>query len=168
MEPAELLGHLPGILGVGLDIVDMDDFTFKQRASGSGITLQLDRNVPVVIHKFLRVSEGHSTVELVALALRNRSLVSFAQPSRRPQQRVEDSLEVKRGPTDDLEHVGGSGLLLKGFTQLIEQPRVLNGDDRLIGECFGKFDLLVGERAYDRTKQHNYANHRTLAHQRNA
>src|SRR5262245_27382883 len=145
MEPAELLSHLPGVLRVGLDIVDMDDFTFKQRASGSGITLQLDRNVPDVIHKFLRVSEGHSAVELVALALRNRSLVSFAQPSRRPQQRVEDSLEVKRGPTDDLEHIGGGSLLLKRFAYLIQKASVFDSNNGLISEGLHKRDLLIGE-----------------------
>ena len=32
------------------------------------------------------------------------------------------------------------------FTQLAEQPRVLDGDDRLGGEVLDQLDLLVGER----------------------
>ena len=46
---------------------------------------------------------------------------------------------------DDLEHVGGRGLLLQRFAQLVEQPRVLDGDDGLSGEILDQFDLLVGE-----------------------
>ncbi|MGB7782133.1 MAG: hypothetical protein WCF86_11560 [Pseudolabrys sp.] len=30
------------------------------------------------------------------------------------------------------------------FTQLVEQTRVLDGDDCLIGKCFYKLDLLPG------------------------
>ena len=46
----------------------------------------------------------------------------------------------------------GSGLLLQRFgelagalTQLVEQPRVLDGDHRLVGEGLHQRDLLVGE-----------------------
>ena len=33
------------------------------------------------------------------------------------------------------------------LAQFVEQPRVLDGDDRLGGEVLDQFDLLVGERA---------------------
>src|SRR5262245_61034328 len=46
---------------------------------------------------------------------------------------------------NDLEHVGGRGLLLQGFTQLVEQPRVLDRDDGLVGEVLDQLDLLVGK-----------------------
>ena len=42
---------------------------------------------------------------------------------------------------DDLEHVGGGGLLLKRFAQFVQQPRVLDGDDGLRGEIGYEFDL---------------------------
>ena len=51
-----------------------------------------------------------------------------------------------RRPADDLEHVGGRGLLLQRFAQLVEQARVLDRDDGLGSEVFDQFDLLVGER----------------------
>ena len=41
----------------------------------------------------------------------------------------------------------GGGLLLQRFAQLVEQPGVLDGDDRLAGEVLHQLDLLVGERA---------------------
>ena len=54
---------------------------------------------------------------------------------------------------DDLQHLGRRGLLLQRFgqvvctlAQLVEQPRVLDGDDRLRGEVPDQLDLLVGER----------------------
>jgi hypothetical protein len=54
---------------------------------------------------------------------------------------------------DDLEHVGGGGLLLQRFgkivsalTQLFEQSRVLNGDDGLAREVLDDRDLFVRER----------------------
>ena len=43
-------------------------------------------------------------------------------------------MQFERRPTDDLKHVSGRGLLLERFAQLVEQPRVLDGDDGLIGE----------------------------------
>jgi hypothetical protein len=30
-------------------------------------------------------------------------------------------LQIKSRPADNLEHIGGRGLLLQGFTQLVEQ-----------------------------------------------
>ena len=35
---------------------------------------------------------------------------------------------------DHLEHIGGGGLLLKGFAQLVEEPCILDGDDGLLGK----------------------------------
>src|SRR5262249_29684431 len=56
------------------------------------------------------------------------------------------------GPADGLEHLGRSRLLPQRFAQLlgallhlVEQPHVLDGDHRLIGERGGEFDLLSGE-----------------------
>ena len=62
-------------------------------------------------------------------------------------QRVEHGLQIEGRATDDLEHVGGGGLLLQRFAQLVEQPGVLDGDDGLGGEIGHQLDLLVGERA---------------------
>ena len=60
--------------------------------------------------------------------------VGLAQPRRRFDQRIEHGLQIERRAADDLEHVGGGGLLLQRFAQLVEQPRVLDGDDGLGGE----------------------------------
>ena len=50
-------------------------------------------------------------------------------------------------------------MLLQGFTQLIEQPRVLDGDDGLRGKVPDQFDLLVGERTHFLAVDDNCADH---------
>jgi hypothetical protein len=55
-------------------------------------------------------------------------------------------LEIEGRTADNFEHVGGRCLLLERFAQLIEQPRVLDGDHRLRGKIFHQLDLFVRER----------------------
>ena len=67
----------------------------------------------------------------VAHAPTDAGLIRLAQLGSRRSQRVEHGLQIERRAADDLEHVGGGGLLLQGFAQLVEQARVLDGDDGL-------------------------------------
>ncbi len=64
-------------------------------------------------------------------------------------------MEIERRAADDLEHVGGGGLLLQRFAeivgtlpQLVEQAGVLDRDDGLIGEALDQRNLLVREGAH--------------------
>ena len=72
-----------------------------------------------------------------------------------------------------LQHLGGRGLLLQrlgqivgALAQLVEQARVLDGDDGLGGEVRDQLDLLVGERPHfravdaDRADQLAFLEHR--------
>src|SRR5262249_43933756 len=43
-------------------------------------------------------------------------------------------LQIKSRATDDLEHIGGGGLLLERFAKLAEQASVLNRNDCLMAE----------------------------------
>src|SRR5215469_12987456 len=81
-----------------------------------------------------------------AFAPKYERVICFTQLGRGLDQRIEHNLEIEGRPTDDLKDVGGRGLLLERFTQLIEQPRVLDCDDSLGGEILQQLDLLVGER----------------------
>src|SRR6516165_3916329 len=76
----------------------------------------------------------------------NVSDVCLAESNGRLDQSAKHHLEVERRAADNLEHIGGRGLLLQGFAQLVEQPRVLDGDDCLAGEALNQLDLLFGER----------------------
>ena len=60
--------------------------------------------------------------------------VRLAQLRRGFDQCIEHRLQIEGRAADDLEHVGGGGLLLQRLAQLVEQPRVLDGDDGLAGE----------------------------------
>ena len=59
-------------------------------------------------------------------------------------------LQVEGRAADDLQHVGGRGLLLQRLAQfrgarlhLVEQADILDGDHRLVGEGLDQLDLLV-------------------------
>src|SRR6516164_7284136 len=54
-------------------------------------------------------------------------------------------LNIRRGGSDHTEDLACHGLLLQRFAQLVEQPRVLDGDDGLGGEIGQQRDLLVAE-----------------------
>ena len=67
---------------------------------------------------------------------------------------VEDRLHIRRRAADDAEHLGRCRLMLQRLAQFgvallefLEQPHILNGDHRLIGEGFKECDLFVGETA---------------------
>ena len=77
---------------------------------------------------------GRLEVECFALRSAYRHRVSLAQLGDRPDKRVQHRLQIERRPADNLEHVGRGGLLLQRFAQLVEQPRILDGDDGLVGE----------------------------------
>src|SRR5215475_10881648 len=119
---------------------------------------------------------GHSIIggklKIRTLWAKDTSHIRLAQPRRRLDQRIEHRLQVKGRAADDLEHVGGGGLLLQRFAQLVEQARVLDGDDRLGGKILDQLNLFVGERARlltvndDRANQlvlfeHRYRNQRS-------
>ena len=55
---------------------------------------------------------------------------------------AEHWIKRTRRTGDDREHVGGGGLLLQQLAQLVEQPRVLYGDDGLRRKRFKKLALL--------------------------
>src|SRR5215467_13060415 len=61
------------------------------------------------------------------------------------QYRVEYRREVAGRGIDDLQYLRGRGLLLQRLARLVNEPRVLHRNDRLIGEGLHKRDLLDGE-----------------------
>src|SRR5262245_10735525 len=75
----------------------------------------------------------------------NRRHIGVAQPHRGFNQRVEHRLQIERRAADDLEHISGGGLLLQRLAQLVEQARVLYGDDGLLSEVAQELDMLVTE-----------------------
>ena len=75
--------------------------------------------------------------------------IGAALPCDELNQRVENGLQIVSRPADDLEDIGGSRLLLQHFLQLMQQARIIDGDDGLSGKVLYDPDLLAGERPDD-------------------
>src|SRR4029077_15763695 len=89
----------------------------------------------------------------IPLAESQYHVINPANPGGAPNDGVEHRLHVCGRAADDSEHFGGCGLMLQGLAQLFiallqlfEQPHVLDGDHRLIGESFQESNLFFGER----------------------
>src|SRR5882724_6869373 len=88
----------------------------------------------------------------LAVKLEERAEKSVAQLDGASDDRVEDRLHVGLRPADDAQDLARRRLLLQRLGQLSiarpqlrEQPYVLDGDDRLVGEGLEQGDLLVRE-----------------------
>ena len=74
-------------------------------------------------------------------------LLGAAQALRSVHNALQDRLQLKFRSADDTEDFRGRSLSFKQFAQFRQQPRILDGDHRLVGKIRHQFDLLVGERA---------------------
>jgi hypothetical protein len=145
---AEFLRFGQLVLGISLRIEDLHSRAFKQSSTGHALPPRFKRCAfklglalrgKVIVCKRLKEARVVRTSEV--------SDVCLAQSGSRLDQSVEYGLEVEGRAADDLEYIGSGGLLLQRFAQLVEQPRVLDGDDGLVGEVREKLDLPVCERA---------------------
>src|SRR5262249_48907857 len=145
---AELLGFCESKFWIGTDIYDMNTAAFEQGASADTSAFRFDRHGSDPIHEFSREAAGFSPIEYAVYLPGDRGLVGIGKPSGGFDQRLQHHFEVEGRAADDLEHVGRSSLLLQRFAQLVEQARVLDRDDGLVGEVLDQLDLLVSERAH--------------------
>ena len=115
---------------------DMNGLAFQHRAPDYAILVPAGTGC--LLHEFLELARIPVACDVHDRARPSRRVmarhVRLAQPRRRLDQRIEHRLQIEGRAADDLEHVGGGGLLLQRFAQLVEQPRVLDGDDGLGGE----------------------------------
>ena len=61
---------------------------------------------------------------------------------------IQHRLDIRRRASDDAQNLAGRGLLLQRLGEFLEQPHVLNGDDRLVSEGFEQLDLGRREGAH--------------------
>jgi len=71
--------------------------------------------------------------------------VALEHPSGGHNDSFENGPRVGRGLADDAQDFGRRGLPLQRLLRLVEQPRVLNRDQRLCGEGLHQRDLLLRE-----------------------
>src|SRR6516164_6263661 len=123
----------------------------------------------------LRKAARRDQMQHVVAPTEHIRLVGATQARRGFNQRIENRLEVDRRAADDLEHITSRGELINrtrefglAVAQLVEQARILDGDDRLVGEAGGELDLFARKRIDACALNDEYADQRVLAQQRNA
>ena len=70
---------------------------------------------------------------------------STTQGDRVARNRVEHGLDVGRRLADHAQDLGRRRLLLQPLLRFVEEPHVLDGNHRLVGEGLDETDLLIGE-----------------------
>jgi hypothetical protein len=141
------------IVRIGQHVGDVNDLALEQGASDDRAAFRLDRHIANKFHELGREAIGLRAIEHAVFLPRDRSLVGVAKPGGRFNERLQDWPQIEGRAADDLEHIGGRGLLLQRFgqvvgalAQLVEQPCVLDGDDGLAGEVVDQLNLFVCER----------------------
>ena len=84
--------------------------------------------------------------ELLSIGDTHYAECRIAEPHRLVEHRIEHRREIAGRGIDDLEDLGGRGLLVERLARLGDEPGVLHRDHRLGGEVLQQRDLLVGER----------------------
>src|SRR5262249_38093212 len=132
----------------------MDHPTFQQGPSSRRPASPLDGQSPDIFDELARIPVSLREKEDPIFLPSYHSEVGATKAASRFNERLQHRLEVESGAADDLEYVGGGGLLLQRFAQFLralaqflQKARIFDGDDGLIGEVRDQFDLFVRERA---------------------
>src|SRR6516165_9201045 len=128
------------VVRIGFNVGNVNDFSFQQGSAEAGVACSFNRPVLDVFQESSRIAIDHSTIELIASALRDGAMIGLAQPGGGAQQRVKYGPQVECRAANKLEHISGGSLLLQRLPQFVEQSRVLYGDDRLSGKVLHQFD----------------------------
>src|SRR5262249_11947264 len=116
------------VFGIGLDVGNMNHLSFEQDPSVNRTAFRVNRNASGVIHEFGGESVGSVTIEQLTFLSGNGGFVGIAKASSGFNEGLQHRRQIKCRPADDLEHVGRGCLLLQRLAQLVEQPRVLDGN----------------------------------------
>jgi len=142
----------------------MNNFAFKQDAPGHRSSVGSSWVSCDELGVFTRISVARFEIVSFTLWPTYDYCVRLAQPGSRMDERIEHGLQIKGRAADDLEHVGGGGLLLKRFAQFVEKAGILNRDCCLIGEGFDQLDLFFGERPHASALQVKDADRHSFTH----
>src|SRR5262245_15031756 len=132
-DPAELL-PAKSVVWVCLHVGNMHDFALKQGSSHCRATLRNNWLSSQVLNVGIGHTEFSYTFEHAVPLARDTTLISLAQPHGSLHQRIQYCFEIEGRPAYGLKNVRGRRLLLQRFSQLVEQPRILYGDDGLGSE----------------------------------
>jgi hypothetical protein len=100
------------------DICDMDDRLAAQQTAMRVVRTDRMRSSSQELRKRRRCAADRGRMDLLAIIDPKSPESGAAQLQRFVQHRVENGSEVARGAVDDLQYLGGRGLLLQGFVTL--------------------------------------------------
>src|SRR5262245_59208254 len=127
-----------------MNVRDLDDASVENCPPCHVPAIDFQRVILHELYHFGGVSEEAQCLISVTPLPGDDPHVCVAQLGRRLYQGVEHRLQIECRTADDLEHVGGGGLLLQRFAQLVQQSGVFNRDDGLAGEVPDQFDVPLG------------------------
>ena len=119
-EAAASLGFELVELGIGQHVRNMDDPTLQRGPAGHGAAVEAEGMRQHVLLESGRHAMRRNDLEPVAVQPQDGRPLRAAEPRGRLDQRVEHPLQIEGRAADDLEHVGGRGLLLQRLPQLLE------------------------------------------------
>src|SRR5215467_9393211 len=120
------------------------------------------------VSELLRHVKGRDRPQQLAVESEDECSVSLAQSNHAFGNGRKHWFKVECRTAYDAEYIGRGGLLLHRVTQLVEQARVLDGDDGLISESLDEFDLLCGKWSRRCFAYKDYSDDLTLSQQRGA
>ena len=157
---------------VASKIREIGNFAVKDGAAHVAAVIDRNRRLPQELGQFGRDIRMPLHHQHVAFAKEQCADVSSTQFSRRAGERIHDSFEIERRPADDLQHVGGRGLLLQRFREiagarlhLVEQPHILDRDHRLVGEGLQQLHVMRDKRSRLDPRRADHADGFVIAHQ---
>ena len=181
-----------GACAANLDQVDSGSGTFDVGRTGSQVrdlshVLGLDRRRQHASGRWaIRLITSHRGKRWIIIIARDRAYHAALEQHHRSelgaanvdcvlQHLVEHRGKIRRRRTDDLQDLGGRGLLLKGFLEivrlglyLVEQVDIADRDHRLVGEGLNELDLLLAERASNEAEQADDAERLPIPNERYA
>jgi hypothetical protein len=107
---------------------------FRQRTTERRAAFGCDWNTSNIINEFAGKPVRFGTIKDSILLTRNNSFIGIAERRRRLNKGLQYCVQVEGRTANHLKHVGGGGLLLQRFAQFVEQARVLDRYDSLVGE----------------------------------
>ena len=150
----EPLTFAVSVFRIGEHVWYVHDGARKRRTSRAGARCDWRRIGLDIALELKRISPLQRHAQTIPVAQQDHPLRRVAQLPHGIDERLEDGVEIERRAADDLEHVRRRRLLREQFLEvaraslhLVEQPRVLDRDHRLIGEGFEQGHVVGIERA---------------------
>src|SRR5262249_49278896 len=112
----------------------MNNLAFTHHTAQHRPPSTCDRMIAEVLLEFRRKPIACDTWIGFVLRPVDRCAVCITQSRSRLDQGIQYRLKIESGAADDLKHIGGGGLLLERFAQLVEQACILYRDNSLCGE----------------------------------